>query len=68
MLLINAVMNENSPAPMKINGEYDGDMALSMIMSPDKARMPKGTIKNTVATLNIKPKSIPQKLNTQTWR
>ena len=68
MLLINAVMNENSPAPVKINGEYDGDMAPSMIMSPDKARIPKGTIKNTVAALNIKPESIPQKLNTRTWR
>ena len=61
-------MNENSPAPVKINGEYDGDMAPSMIMSPDKARIPKGTIKNTVATLTIKPESIPRKLNTRTWR
>ena len=67
MLLINAVMNENNPAPMKINGEYDGDIALSIIVSPAKARIPKGTIKNTVAALNVKPKSIPQKLNTRTW-
>lgn len=44
MLLINAVMNENNPAPMKIKGEYDGDMALSIIVSPAKARIPKGTI------------------------
>ncbi len=67
MLLINAVMNENNPAPMKIKGEYDGDMALSIIVSPAKARIPKGTIKNTVAALNVKPESIPQKLNTRTW-
>ena len=52
ILLISAVINENNPAPMKIKGEYDKDMASLIIISPAKARIPKGTIKKTVATLN----------------
>ena len=61
MLLINAVMNENNPAPMKIKGEYDGDMALSIIVSPAKARIPKEPLRiqlpHLMSSLKVYPKS-----------
>ena len=68
LLLTSAVINENTAAPAYTSGEYDGEMAWSIISSPASVRMPKGTITKTVAALNAKPESIPQKLSTLTWR